>query len=74
LTSENTRRQENKLRSHLQGLYTRRLDAARANADRVAAGSTPSDPSLLPLPRDLGQPRPEPSAPTTLVEPAGKTP
>jgi hypothetical protein len=74
LASDSTRRQENKLRTHLQGLYTRRLDAARANAGRVATGTAPGDPSLLPLPRDLGQPRPEPSAPTSLVEPAGQVP
>ena len=74
LTSESTRRKETKLRAHWQELYTRRLDAARANADRVAAGTPAGDPSLLPLPRDLGQPRPEPSSPSTLVEPAGKAP
>jgi Zn-dependent protease with chaperone function len=66
--SDEERRRQAKIRTHLQALYSNRLDAARSNAARVAAGTPADDPGLLPLPRDLGQPRPEPSAPETRLE------
>lgn len=72
--SDKERRQQAKLRTHLQALYSQRLDAARSNAARVAAGTPATDPGLLPLPRDLGQPLPEPSAPQPRIEADGKAP
>jgi STE24 endopeptidase len=69
-TSESVRRQAGKVRVHLQALYSGRLDAARANAQRLATGVAANDPSMMPLPRDLGQPLPEPTAPAPV--PAGR--
>lgn len=74
-SSEKSRRQVDKERAHLQALYSQRLDAARSNAARVAAGTPPSDPGMLPLPRDLGQARPEPSTPaSSTIEASGVVP
>lgn len=74
-TSDQDRRQADKVRAHLQALYSQRLDAARSNAARVAAGVPPDDPGMLPLPRDLGQARPEPSAPgQSTIESSGVVP
>lgn len=74
-TSDQERRQADKVRAHLQALYSQRLDAARSNAARVAAGVPPDDPGMLPLPRDLGQARPEPSAPgQSTIESSGVVP
>jgi Zn-dependent protease with chaperone function len=74
-TSEQAQRQADKQRAHLQSLYSQRLDAARSNAARVAAGTPASDPGLLPLPRDLGQARPEPSTPgRSTIESSGAVP
>lgn len=74
-TSDQERRQADKIRAHLQALYSQRLDAARSNAARVAAGVPPDDPGMLPLPRDLGQARPEPSAPgQSTIESSGVVP
>jgi Zn-dependent protease with chaperone function len=74
-SSEKSRRQADKQRAHLQSLYSQRLDAARSNAARVLAGTPPSDPGMLPLPRDLGQARPEPSTPgTSTIEASGVVP
>jgi Zn-dependent protease with chaperone function len=74
-SSEKSRRQADKERAHLQALYSQRLDAARSNAARVAAGTPASDPGMLPLPRDLGQARPEPSTPApATIEASGVVP
>ena len=75
LSSEAERRVAAKQRTHLLALYTSRLDAARTNAERVAAGSRADDPGLLPLPRDLGQALPQPSTPgAAVLEPGGRLP
>ena len=74
-SSDQERRQMTKERTHLQALYSTRLDAARSNAARVAAGAAPDDPGMLPLPRDLGQARPEPSTPgRSTIESSGARP
>ena len=74
-TSEAVKRQLAKRRTHLQALFSQRLEAARHNAARVAAGTAPDDPGMLPLPRDLGQSRPEPSAPVpAAIEASGVVP
>lgn len=74
-SSEKSRREIDKERAHLQALYSQRLDAARSNAARVKAGALPSDPAMLPLPRDLGQARPEPSVPDrATIESSGAVP
>ena len=74
-SAEKAKRQEAKQRTHLQSLYRQRLDAARSNAARMAAGTAPDDPGMLPLPRDLGQPRPEPSTPgQSAIEASGVRP
>jgi STE24 endopeptidase len=73
--SETDRRRTGKMRTHLQALYSRRVDAARSNAAKVANGTAPDDPGLLPLPRDLGQPLPVPSTPgAAAVEATGSRP
>lgn len=74
-SSDQAKRQVTKERTHLQALYSQRLDAARTNAARVAAGIAPDDAGMLPLPRDLGQPRPEPSTPgQSTIESSGVRP
>ncbi|HEX3132473.1 MAG TPA: tetratricopeptide repeat protein [Planctomycetota bacterium] len=75
LSSDADRRRVGKMRTHLQALYSRRLDAARSNAQKVANGTAPDDPGLLSLPRDLGQPLPVPSTPgAAAVEATGSRP
>ncbi len=72
LTSVADKRKMEKMHAHMQSLYSRRLDAARINAEKVAAGARPDSPDLLPLPRDLGQVLPPSDAPIAPVE-AGTT-
>jgi Zn-dependent protease with chaperone function len=72
LTSEADKRKMEKIHTHMQSLYSRRLDAARINAAKVAAGARPDSPDMLPLPRDLGQVLPPSNAPIAPVE-AGAT-
>ena len=67
LTSEADRRQLGKIHAHMQSLYSRRLDAARINAGKIAGGTSPESPDLLPLPRDLGQILPPSAAPLAPV-------
>jgi len=74
LASEADRRRTGKRRTHLQALYSRRLDAARSNAGKVANGARPDEPGLMPLPRDLGQPLLAPGTGTSAVEAAGSRP
>ncbi len=59
--SDDTKRKAGKIHAHLQALYARRLEAARANAASVGAGKLPTDSTLVSLPRDLGEPLPEPA-------------
>jgi Zn-dependent protease with chaperone function len=68
LTSDADKRTIEKVHAHLQSLYSRRLDAARSNAAKVAAGARPDSPDLLPLPRDLGQILPPSNTPIAPVE------
>ena len=68
LTSVADKRKMEKIHTHMQLLYSRRLDAARINAGKVAAGARPDSPDLLPLPRDLGQMLPPSDAPIAPVE------
>ena len=68
LTSVADKRKMEKIHTHMQLLYSRRLDAARINAGKVAAGARPDTPDLLPLPRDLGQMLPPSDAPIAPVE------
>ena len=68
LTSVADKRKMEKILTHMQSLYSRRLDAARINAGKVAAGARPDSPDLLPLPRDLGQMLPPSDAPIAPVE------
>jgi tetratricopeptide (TPR) repeat protein len=72
--SEDTKRKAGKIRVHLQSLYARRLEAARANLASVQAGKAADLAAMLPLPRDLGQPLPVPAipSPTTELPPSTK--
>ena len=66
--SEDAKRKAGKIRVHLQSLYSRRLESARANFASVQAGKAADPAALLPLPRDLGQPLPVPAIPSPTTE------
>ena len=68
LTSEGDRRQMTKMHTHLQSLYSRRLEAARINAAHIAGGIRAEDPQLQPLTRDLGQALPTTQNPLAPLE------